>query len=161
MIQSKFVVLRSLSTFLRIGLSAATKTGSSEKVLDSGGSNPIDTWFMSSSFSSPEAFRSFANLIRHLPRTRGTDRVWREVIDPEVEDLCDEFTQHFPALEGLSDGLWNLNDLSDLQEIIGPSDRGSEPHGLGFVGVRSTVSTMASKSAHLSHSTSQTHCILP
>ncbi|KAI0931972.1 hypothetical protein AcV5_004663 [Taiwanofungus camphoratus] len=102
---SKLVVLESLSSFLSHALSvpriARSCIASTSSVL----SPQIPTWYLSSSFSSPEAFRSFDSILRpvyhtsaqstHTDFSRSSGQ-WIEEVDLEAQ------FEHFPGTFGFA-----------------------------------------------------------
>lgn len=136
-LQSKLVLLRSLATFLRLGLSTLDSGSllSPIEVSQVGTSKSIDTWFMSNAFSSQEAFQSFDNSLRPENRSKASFRPWLDLVELEDGDRCDHFPEAFTVHRTECDNTWSLADFSGLQDILNLNAQGSESVQTSFIAV--------------------------
>jgi hypothetical protein len=111
--QSKLIVLRSLSLFLRQVTSNSTLT--STRILPSA----TPTWYMASSFATPEAYQTFESALRASSLSTSTSQPWISEADQE----CESFVGHFPFVRHSDELSFNLHELSDLSHAtVGGSD---------------------------------------
>ncbi|KAJ6604747.1 hypothetical protein DFH09DRAFT_1123715 [Mycena vulgaris] len=113
---SKLVVLQSLSTFLRHAVSPPSRT--SRDRLGPSSVSSIDTWYLTSWFRTPEAYRVFDQLLqpRHSQPENGPSRkTWQEEADLE----CDAVSPCPYSLIGPFGGKWTLQQLSDIVDSAG------------------------------------------
>ncbi|TFY52738.1 hypothetical protein EVJ58_g9842, partial [Rhodofomes roseus] len=108
---SKLVVLKSLSSFLNCALSTPS---ASNHAGPSSSTCSIPTWFLSSSFTSSEAFETFDSLLKPTLPARGIlpHEKWKEEVDMELnfESFYGDFRRAFaPINEGCS-----LQELCDI-----------------------------------------------
>lgn len=110
--QSKLVVFRSMSKFLRVTLSP-TPSGDENSLFIS----PNLAWCLSSAFPDPRAYEAFDALLRQTinlqPGARPPIHQWKAEIDSGDDD--DDFTFHCksPHFESL-DASYSLQDLRDV-----------------------------------------------
>ncbi|KAF8807480.1 hypothetical protein BYT27DRAFT_7165165 [Phlegmacium glaucopus] len=114
---SKLVILRSLSTFLRLALSPlAHNYGSHE----GNTAHPLNPWFMRNTFSSPEAFSAFEGLLTTTSQADGKDkglsRTWQAFVEPDDEN-DDSFPQRYLLTENPVEA-WTLQELQDLTSAL-------------------------------------------
>ena len=110
--QSKLVVLRSLSKFLRHALSPPQTTS-----LENDASQPSrSTWYHASSFSSQEAYRSFDTLLRstsqNLPGDTPRVRYWKPETELEAGD--ERFIGTFSHVDSSADVPLTFQECSDF-----------------------------------------------
>lgn len=112
--QSKLVVFRSMSKFLRVTLSP-TPSGDE----NSPSISPNLAWCLSSSFPDPRAYEAFDALFRQTinlpPGARPPIRQWKAEIYSDDDDDDDDPTFHCkpPHFESL-DASYSLQDLRDV-----------------------------------------------
>ncbi|OCH95802.1 hypothetical protein OBBRIDRAFT_871454 [Obba rivulosa] len=146
---SKLVVLRSLSSFLKNALSFPTRTSPSDS-----SSPSASTWYLSSSFTSQEAYQSFDSLLCPVYQESASSskaaafqspRGWAEEAD------IDAFVEHFPgtfpnARPNAGDG-WTLQDLTNVDlRTLGEKVSAEESHS-----TQSTGSDFLAVCTHLAH----------
>lgn len=109
--QSKLVVLQSLGSFLRSGLSSLPTSGSGPP-RDSPGAPQY--WFFSQAFKNLESYSSFNSLLEH---DRNADiRRW------SGEEQFDENFTHYPsAMSFVASGSWTLEELAEERRSLDPS----------------------------------------
>lgn len=76
------------------------------------------TWYLSSSFASPNAFDAFDALLRPITSAEGSGqpiRTWRDEVSPEEED---GFVGTFPLASGAIFAAWTIADLNDVDVAI-------------------------------------------
>lgn len=107
-------MLKSFANFLESALSSLTRQSTSTR-----SHTPLPTWYLVSSFPSPESYRSFENLLRPVltsPNSVISSRCWKEEIksgsNEEVFAQCFEF-----AIAPLSNP-WTLQEISDITSQI-------------------------------------------
>ncbi|KAF9822049.1 hypothetical protein IEO21_00043 [Rhodonia placenta] len=118
---SKLIVLKSLSSFLSHALSAASS--SSQPSSSSSAHPPTPTWFLSSSFTSLEAYEAFESVLRptyHASQSMssaGYAERWSEEADVDV--TFETFPGHFDAASAPTGISWSLQELMnvDVQEL--------------------------------------------
>lgn len=116
--QSKLVVLRSLSTFLRVALSP--QESQSESEAPSNSNTALDAIFMRNAFPSLEAYYSFDSLLGSTSQApnRSVHRNWQAEVSPD-DEFADIFTQSFKLLENNSGEPWTLHDLTPTNDVLG------------------------------------------
>ncbi|CCM05152.1 uncharacterized protein FIBRA_07361 [Fibroporia radiculosa] len=119
---SKLVVLRSMTSFFSKALSPASSSRMES-------STPSLNWFLSASFSSPEAFRAFDTLLlpAHHPTQASSSgqqhsQTWSEEADMDVH--LESSLGHFEHVVASLGAGWTLQDLVDID--IQDSKRTSE-----------------------------------
>jgi pre-rRNA-processing protein IPI1 len=110
-------VLQSLSTFLHKALSFP-------HYYSSAAVNPaamtINTWYLMSSFTTPEAYDAFDLLLQPSLHTKISRRYWQPEIDSEMVD--NNSVQNYSLARPPYDSPWTLKHLSDAAG--GPSEAG-------------------------------------
>ncbi|KAF8349995.1 hypothetical protein F5887DRAFT_1059217 [Amanita rubescens] len=111
---SKLVVLQSLASFLRSGLSPSPTSGSGPP-WDSPGAGQY--WFLSQAFKTLESYSSFNSLLEPLNHDHNADfRRW------SAEDQFDENFTHYPsAMSFVASGSWALEELAEERRSLDPS----------------------------------------
>jgi pre-rRNA-processing protein IPI1 len=113
-IQSKLVVLHSLSTFLQAALSSSAHFPSSLAL-----NTPwTHSWYFAPSFAKPEAFVSFEELLQPAQQRSDSDhRTWQAEVDPRN----DHFTHHYsfsichqPYLDSVLDDAGSMENSSGI-----------------------------------------------
>lgn len=111
--QSKLVVFRSMSKFLRVALCSPTPRSDENSPPTT--SNP--TWCLSSAFPEPNAYESFDALFRPTinlpPDTRPPIRRWKVEIDPDDDDEHFAFNCKSTQYDSV-DAPYTLQDLHDV-----------------------------------------------
>ncbi|KAF8973998.1 hypothetical protein BDZ97DRAFT_1647832 [Flammula alnicola] len=122
---SKLVVLRSLSTFLRVALSPLDSISTSEKGnTPLASSTALDAVFMRNVFPSLEAYYSFESLLEptfNATKRKCLFRTWQPEISPD-DELGDIFTQHYPLLESTLGEPWKLQALANTIDVSGAKE---------------------------------------
>jgi hypothetical protein len=112
--QSKLVVFRSMSKFLRVALSPAPSGDE-----NSPSTSSILAWCLSSAFPEPRAYEAFDSLFRQTinlpPGARPPIRQWKAEIDSDDDDDDEHFafnckSAHFDSV----DASYSLQDLHDV-----------------------------------------------
>jgi pre-rRNA-processing protein IPI1 len=120
--QSKLVVLRSLSSFIRIALASIDDNTSRLKGRASVSSNTVlDVSFMRNAFPSMEAYYSFEALLEpscEAINRKGVLHVWQPDVSSDNE-IGEMFTPLFPLLDNSSGEPWTLAELSEINDVIG------------------------------------------
>ncbi|KAK2461854.1 hypothetical protein APHAL10511_006317 [Amanita phalloides] len=110
---SKLVVLQSLSSFLRAGLSSLYASGSGQPP---DAPEASQSWFFSQAFGTVEFYGTFNSLLR--PAAQGYNsntRLWCS------EEQFDEgFVHHPSTMEVIAAESWTLDDLSEDRRGFGP-----------------------------------------
>lgn len=116
--QSKLVVLRSLAKFLRHAISP--QATSAEEYSSTSAKSTTPTWYLSSSFLSEDAFRSFNSLLQPSSSSQKSQnsstpetKVWQSECDPETGN--EDFVQCFEAADAGAgvESFWTLQELSE------------------------------------------------
>ncbi|KAJ6575217.1 hypothetical protein B0H19DRAFT_1127709 [Mycena capillaripes] len=117
---SKLVVLQSLSTFLRHAVASPSRTSQVEPPSVS----PIDTWYLVSSFRTPEAYEVFDRLLQPRQGEKSTPhRTWQaETVDLEFDG---DIPCCYPLLRPLGSE-WTLQQLSELVDSADNSTSGEK-----------------------------------
>ncbi|SRR6266550_1976804 len=112
--QSKLVVLQSLASFLRSGLSSLPTSGSGPP-WDSPGAGQY--WFLSQAFKTSESYSSFNSLLEPSTHDHNADvRRW------SAEEQFDENFMHYPsAMSFVASGSWTLEELAEERRSLDPS----------------------------------------
>ncbi|PCH33787.1 hypothetical protein WOLCODRAFT_135324 [Wolfiporia cocos MD-104 SS10] len=112
---SKLVVLKSLSSFLRHALSFSD---SSNHASTSSDPNPsIPSWFLSTSFASPDSFECFDKILWPVYHSAASPSMnlsqkWRPEIDPD--DSSEDFAGHFDFATAFIGSGYSLHDVIDI-----------------------------------------------
>lgn len=137
LLESKLIVLKSLSSFLSHALSAASS--SSQPSSSSSAHPPTPTWFLSSSFTSLEAYEAFESVLRptyHASQSMssaGYAERWSEEADVDV--TFETFPGHFDAASAPTGISWSLQELMnvDVQEANQSGDDNKSPSSFAVV----------------------------
>ncbi|KAG6819451.1 hypothetical protein H0H93_011800, partial [Arthromyces matolae] len=113
---SKLVVLHSVSTFLQSAVRALTGSYSNDR---SELSNPLNTWFLSSSFARTADYHSFEKLLQPSVQYAQPLYQWRENVDPEDND--DNPPGTFGASTLPTSDFFTLQKLSDISNVFSSS----------------------------------------
>jgi len=121
---SKLILLKSLSAFLRASLSGSRNAGESA-------STEQAAWYLASSFTSRQAYRSFIQLLQPVRtasasssgRLQSSAVKWRPQVDPfgvEEPDEDEAFMEAFEMADVHRTGLesWKLDELAGLESIL-------------------------------------------
>jgi hypothetical protein len=112
--QSKLVILKSLASFLRHAISLSTNHEGAARNSDH---ETISTWYLSSAFSSPQAFDEFDNLLKPSLASSGLSKILTRQRHWEPEATPDTTAEGalglFPLACSISVDAWSLQDLSD------------------------------------------------
>ena len=112
-LQSKLIVLSSLSVFLRNAL--ALPDHASTNSTHNSSETSLPTWYLTSAFASQEAYEAFDKLLQPLLQSTSSlssSRRWDPEIDPEMGD--EDFMQTFGFATAALGNQWGLHDLSEV-----------------------------------------------
>jgi pre-rRNA-processing protein IPI1 len=111
--QSKLVILKSLASFLRHAISPSTNREGARN----SDHETISTWYLSSAFSSPQAFDEFDNLLKPSLASSVSSKISMRQRYWEPEATPDTTTEGalglFPLAHSILVDAWSLRDLSD------------------------------------------------
>lgn len=145
---SKLVVLRSLSSFIRLALASIDDDASRLRRRAPGSPNMVlDASFMRNAFSSMEAYYSFEALLEpscEEKNRKGVLHAWQPDVSSDNE-LGEIFTPLFPLLDNSTGEPWNLVELSEINDSLGLTKASDNS--------RSAFADFAARLANTLHST--------
>ncbi|KAJ7181761.1 hypothetical protein C8R43DRAFT_970362 [Mycena crocata] len=107
---SKLVVLQSLSTFLRCGVSSPSRASRDQS---KSSVSPIDTWYLATWFKTQHAYQVFDNLLQPRilqPMNVPPHKTWEAVVDLELDS---DSPCPYPLVDSFG-SKWTLQQLSDI-----------------------------------------------
>lgn len=128
-LQSKLVVLKSLSAFLRQAISSAdSPSGSSSSVMP--------TWYMASSFSTPAAYVAFDCTLQASSSSAFTHKPWKL----ECTFYEETFVGRYPLVQDSNELAFSFQDLSDFSHATLDSKNSSaaDRSNIAYISVRPT-----------------------
>lgn len=126
-VQSKLVVLKSLSTFLSHAIASAWHPRDLAEA--SGSTLATPTWYLSSSFSSMSAFEDFDALLRPISARGGPQSAW--VWSEETSENAEDFAGHCPLAMAPCSAEWSMHDLGVDAVISAVQEEGQSMIGSG------------------------------
>jgi hypothetical protein len=118
LVQSRLIVLKSLSAFLIKALASPNHT--SAYSADNPSEILLPTWYLASAFTSREAYKAFDKLLQPFLQSAwpsSSSRYWQPEIEPEKSD--EDFAQSFDFAAAALGDQWTLQELS---EVVNQSD---------------------------------------
>jgi pre-rRNA-processing protein IPI1 len=138
-LQSKLIVLKSLSAFLAYALAlpghaSANSTNNLSEI-------PLPTWYLISAFASQEAYEAFDELLQPFSQSSSPSssyRCWHPEIEPDTGE--ENFSQRFDFATAALGNQWTLQELSEVVNQSGTSADGDASRSAhsAFIAVRST-----------------------